>query len=166
MATESNRCYVYDTFFSLNKSNKMKAAEIELRYKNINQNRIVLTRSDQVYQLIIQHYNMESIELFEVVNVIFLNRANHVLGVLKIAQGGTAAAYVDSKLIFATALKAAASSIILVHNHPSGNLKPSQEDISLTENIKKAGATLHIALVDHLIISSESYYSFADNAMI
>ena len=72
----------------------------------------------------------------------------------------------DPKVIFAAAIKSAASSIILAHNHPSGNLRPSSADISLTRKIKAGGELLDIAVSDHLIISREGYYSFADEGLM
>lgn len=97
---------------------------------------------------------------------LLLNRANKALGFSKISIGGTAGTVVDIKVIFQTALKSNASSIILCHNHPSGNLKPSEADIKITRSIKEAGKLMDIPLADHLIITDESYYSFADEGMI
>ena len=92
--------------------------------------------------------------------------ANVVLGVFQVAQGGINSAVVDAKLVYGPALKAAATSIILVHNHPSGSLKPSQQDIRLTHNLRSAGEILQIKLLDHLIISTRGYYSFLDEGML
>ena len=97
---------------------------------------------------------------------LLLNRANKALGFSKISVGGTTGTIVDIKVIFQTALKSNASSIILCHNHPSGNLKPSEADIKITRSIKEAGKLMDIPLADHLIITDESYYSFADEGMI
>ena len=72
----------------------------------------------------------------------------------------------DPKLIFAAALKACASSIILAHNHPSGNLKPSQSDIDLTRKLKDGGKLLEIQMLDHIIVTTEGYYSFADEGLV
>jgi DNA repair protein RadC len=91
-----------------------------------------------------------------------LNRANKVLGVLEISSGGISGTVADPKLIFAAALKAGASGLILSHNHPSSNLKPSQADISLTKKVKEGGTLLEIFVLDHIIVTSEGYYSFAD----
>lgn len=98
--------------------------------------------------------------------VILLNRANKALGFSKISTGGITGTVVDTKIVFQTALKSNATSIILCHNHPSGNLQPSGADNKLTKNLKEAGKIMDISLVDHLIITDESYYSFADEGMI
>ena len=97
---------------------------------------------------------------------ILLNRANKALGFSKISSGGTGGTVVDTKVVFQTALKSNATAIIICHNHPSGNLKPSGADIKITNNIKEAGKIMDITLVDHLIITDESYFSFADEGMI
>ena len=95
-----------------------------------------------------------------------LNRANRVLGIIEISTGGISGTVADPKLVFTAALKSAASSIVLAHNHPSGNLSPSQADINLTRKLKSAGESLDIAVVDHIILTSESYFSFADEGLI
>jgi len=98
--------------------------------------------------------------------ILLLNRANKVLGKERISHGGISGTVADSKIIFKVALDKMASSIILIHNHPSGNLKPSGPDISLTKKIKEAGQILEISVLDHLIIAENSYYSFADDGKI
>lgn len=94
------------------------------------------------------------------------SRNDRLIEICEVSSGGMAGTVADPKLIFSTALKAGASSIILSHNHPSGNLKPSQADIALTQKIIKAGSFLDIAVLDHIIITSEGYYSFADEALL
>ncbi len=95
-----------------------------------------------------------------------LTRSNQVIGIVSISQGGLSGTVADPKLIFAAALKASASSIILSHNHPSGNLKPSDADIRLTRKMKEAGQFLDLPVLDHIILTQESYYSFADEGML
>lgn len=95
-----------------------------------------------------------------------LNRANKVIGILKLSTGGTSATIAEPKLVFASSILSNASSIILAHNHPSGNLTPSQADIDLTKKLKEAGKFLEIPVLDHLIVTSEGYYSFADEGLI
>ncbi|MEP1088659.1 MAG: JAB domain-containing protein, partial [Algoriphagus sp.] len=84
------------------------------------------------------------------------------LGIVNISSGGTAGTVVDVKLVYAAAIKANSSSVILAHCHPSGNLLPSEQDKRLTQRIKKAGEILDIPVLDHLIMTAEGYYSFAD----
>lgn len=98
--------------------------------------------------------------------IILLNRANQVLGWYKVSEGGMSGTVVDPKLIFSIALKGLSSSLILAHNHPSSNLKPSNEDINLTKRLKEAGALLEIPVLDHLILTTDGYYSFGDEGMM
>jgi DNA repair protein RadC len=98
--------------------------------------------------------------------VMLLNRGNKVLGVSCISKGGIAGTVVDVKIILQTALKTNASSLIVSHNHPSGNLVASREDIKVTEKLKNACQLLDLSLLDHLIISDEEYLSLADEGML
>lgn len=98
--------------------------------------------------------------------LIFLNRANKVIKKHPVSKGGVAGTVVDAKMIFKPALENLASSVILCHNHPSGNRTPSQEDIALTRKIKEAGRALDISIHDHIIIANDTYYSFADEGLI
>ncbi|WP_436517749.1 RadC family protein [Ekhidna sp. To15] len=98
--------------------------------------------------------------------LILLKRNNEVIKKEMLSRGGVSGTVVDAKIIFKKALEEMASGLILAHNHPSGNLKPSQEDIHLTKRLKEAGKTLEIGVLDHLIITDHSYYSFADESMI
>ncbi|MBO6496056.1 MAG: DNA repair protein RadC [Roseivirga sp.] len=94
--------------------------------------------------------------------VIMLNRSNHIIHKRNISQGGVSGTVADPKLIFKKALDDLASGIILVHNHPSGNLQPSQADRQLTKKIVEAGKLLEIPVLDHIIFADNGYYSFAD----
>ncbi|WP_010602115.1 JAB domain-containing protein [Pedobacter agri] len=98
--------------------------------------------------------------------MILLNRQNRVLGLIDISTGGVSGTILDPKIIFSIALKANTSAIILCHNHPSGNIQPSQSDIRLTNQLKEGGKLLEILVWDHLIITNENYYSFADDGMM
>ncbi|NQV52274.1 MAG: DNA repair protein RadC [Flavobacteriales bacterium] len=98
--------------------------------------------------------------------IVLLDRANHVIDTVRISQGGVAGTVADAKLIFRSALERLASGIILAHNHPSGNLNPSQADIQLTKNLKTSGKLLEISVLDHLIVAENSFYSFADEGLI
>jgi DNA repair protein RadC len=94
--------------------------------------------------------------------ILLLNQASHVIGKHRISSGGVTGVTVDAKMIFRPAIEALACSLVLVHNHPSGQLKPSQKDIELTHRLKQAGKTLDIRIVDHLIVARSGYYSFSD----
>jgi len=125
-----------------------------------------IASSADIFKIASSVFDSETIEYKESFYVLHLNQGNKVLGWTKISEGGVAGTYVDAKVVFSSALLANASLIILCHNHPSGNLRPSQADIDLTRKIKKAGELLDIVVLDHLIITSESYYSFADECMM
>ena len=99
-------------------------------------------------------------------HVLLLSRSNIVIRKEFVSRGGVSGTVVDPKIVFKIAVEHLASSIILCHNHPSGNLKPSNEDISLTKKIKEAGTLLEIPILDHLIISDSGYFSFADEGMM
>lgn len=107
--------------------------------------------------------NLDHVEEFR---ILCLNRANKVLGWACISSGGMSGTVADPKVIFQIALKSCASSIILGHNHPSGNLKPSESDIRLTKKLKNAGVSLDLPVLDHIILTSDAYYSFADEGML
>lgn len=107
-----------------------------------------------------------TLEIFECFYVFFLNRGNRVCGWSQISKGGTAGTVADPKLIFRRALACGASGMILAHNHPSGNLTPSQADIDLTKKIKQGGQLLEIQVLDHMILTPSNYFSFADEGII
>jgi len=99
-------------------------------------------------------------------SILLLDRANQIIGEKNISKGGLSATVVDPKKIFSIALENKASNIILCHNHPSGNLKPSQQDNSITEKIVNAGKLLEINILDHIIIGKNSYFSYADEGQL
>lgn len=122
--------------------------------------------SSDCYEILIHYWDDNKIELLEEFKVLFLNRSNRVLQIISISQGGITGTVADPRLILASALKVASCSIVLSHNHPSGNLKPSRADEELTQKIKCAAAYHDIKILDHLIISTEGYYSFADEGLL
>lgn len=97
---------------------------------------------------------------------IFLNQKNKVIQTKQLTSGGISSSIVDIRVLYKTALEVFAVGIIVAHNHPSGNLKPSQEDLKITKQISDAGNILNIKLLDHLILSQTSYFSFADENFI
>ncbi len=98
--------------------------------------------------------------------VLFLNRSNKVIDRMKLSQGGISGTVTDVRIIMKKAVENLASGIIVCHNHPSGNLVPSESDTKITRKIREAGNLMDIQLLDHLIISDRNYYSFADNGLI
>ena len=146
----------------------MQVAEVQLIYKSKVKAslRPKITKSQDAFQVLKEHWNYETIEFIEEFKIMLLSRANRVLGLIDISLGGTSGTVADPKVIFAAAIKSNASGIILIHNHPSGNLRPSQADIELTRKIKSGGQILDIGVLDHIIITSESFFSFTDEGMI
>ena len=98
--------------------------------------------------------------------ILFLNRSNKVITQMKLSQGGISGTVTDVRIVMKKAIECLASGIIVCHNHPSGNLNPSESDSKITQKIKEAGSLMDIQLLDHLIISDKDYYSFADNGVL
>lgn len=149
-------------------SQENRIAEVELIYKcKIPYSaRTTITCSKDTYSILLSNWNPNKIELQEQFKVLLLNRSNAVLGIAEISMGGITGTVVDIRLILSTALKANATSLILCHNHPSGNLNPSVADEKITTKVKTAAAFLDINVLDHIILSSEGYFSFADEGRI
>ncbi len=124
--------------------------------------RVKITDSQTAFDVIYPHLGDLNHEEFW---VIFLNRANAVIGKQNISKGGVSGTVVDPKVVFKMAVQFPASGIILAHNHPSGNLKPSQADHQLTRKLKEAGKALDIPVLDHLIIGERDYFSFVDEGV-
>ncbi len=97
---------------------------------------------------------------------IFLNNSNKVIHISRLTQGGISQSIVDVRILFKTALEHFSTGVIIAHNHPSGSLKPSKEDINITQKIKEAGKILNIQLLDHIIITQNSYFSFSDAGLL
>ncbi len=107
-----------------------------------------------------------SLSLYECFYVILLTRQNRVKAWVKISQGGLSGTVADSKLILCCALKALCSNIILAHNHPSGNMEPSKADQRLTERLKAGAKLIDINVLDHIILTEDNHYSFADSGVM
>lgn len=118
-----------------------------------------ITGSRQIYELMRPDLHDESVEQ---VYLLLLNRTNGLIKKERVSQGGTSASVVDPKVVFRFALEQGAHSLILIHNHPSGNLQPSESDKRLTQRLQKIGKELEIRLLDHLIYTDQGYFSFAD----
>lgn len=148
------------SFYSVN--------EVEIVYKNKipYQDRIQINQSSTAYEILRQYWDENRIELVEQFKILLLDRRHHCLGVSEIATGGITGCVVDPRIVFATALKTRASGLILAHNHPSGNLKPSEADIALTRKLMQGGKLLEISVLDHLIVTPHKYCSFADDGLM
>ncbi|RXM50008.1 MULTISPECIES: RadC family protein [unclassified Chryseobacterium] len=145
----------------------VKVTELLVSYSNNNINpEQKISNSDDSYDIAMNLWNLNTIQIQEEVKVIFLNDALMVLGCYSLSKGGISSSIVDIRLILSVALKAIATGIILVHNHPTGNLKPSKADLDITKKLKSACDVMGINLLDHLIISKESYFSFSDEGLL
>jgi len=140
--------------------------EITLKYKTGEQKKAKIANSQDCYDVLKVFFDQDTIELNESFFALYLNRNNKTIGWLKVSQGGISGTVVDIRLILTTALKCVASAVILAHNHPSGNAKPSQNDINLTNKVIKAGEIMDIRVLDHLIITDKEFYSMADENLI
>lgn len=147
---------------------KYQVAEIQLTYKsNVKPSlRPRIECSRDAYNVFVESWDDTKLELVEQFKVMLMNRANKVLGIFEVSTGGTSGTVADPKLIFAAAIKSGACGMILAHNHPSGNLQPSQADRELTRKLKDGGTLLEIQVLDHVVLTAEGYYSFADEGLI
>ena len=154
-------------FYTMKKT-VTQTAEIQVSYRPTITNKPVILSPLDAYHLFIEFFPLETIQLQERFLILYLNRANRALGIYPLSVGGMSGTLVDIRLILSVGLKIAASSMMLAHNHPSGNLQPSRQDIELTSKIKEAGKLVEIILLDHLIISAAKwdYYSMADEGYI
>lgn len=126
-------------------------------------NREKITSSNDIYEIF--HPILADLP-HEEFWILLLNRSNKVIDRQKISQGGISGTVTDIRLMMKAALDKLASSIVLTHNHPSGNIKPSDADISITQKVKESGKLMDITLLDHIIITDGSYFSFADEGLI
>lgn len=145
-----------------------EVAEIQLSYKSKVKAslRPKITCSKDAEQVLRRVWDNDKLEFVEQFKILLTNRADRVLGVFDVSLGGMVGTVADPKVIFACALKAAACGIILAHNHPSGNLTASQADIDLTKKLSLGGKFLEISVLDHIISTSEAYFSFADEGLL
>ena len=141
-------------------------AEIQVSYNPSKFFNFKIEDSRKSFELILQKWEQDRIEMQEEVKVLLLNRNNKVLGIYALAKGGITSCVVDVRIILAVALKALATGIILVHNHPSGNLNPSTDDKKITEQLNSSCKLMGITLLDHLIITKDDYFSFADEGLL
>lgn len=143
-------------------------AEVQLIYKSkvpASQRRKISCSRD-ANDLLKENWNSDTLEHCEEFKILLLTRSNAVLGIMAVSKGGISGTVTDVRIILQAALKSNASGLIVCHNHPSGNLNPSESDTKITQKIKEAGNIMDIQLLDHLIITGEDYYSFADNGLL
>jgi DNA repair protein RadC len=150
----------------LTTSHLFQICEISVNYSSKVKpgNRPKIAGSRDCYDLVLPLW--DDLEYCESFACLLMNRANRVLGIALVSKGGISGTVADPKVIFQHALKANASCLILLHNHPSGNTNPSEADIHLTRKLVEGGKLLDLAVLDHLIVTTDGYYSFADEGLI
>ena len=147
---------------------KLPEIEISIKYKGTKKTELKAIKSSQdIYNIIKPLFNENTIEWTEEMILICLSRANKVIGYYKVSSGGVAGTYIDPKVIFTIALNCAGTcNLILSHNHPSGNLSPSDADDQITKKLQTAAALFDMKILDHLILTNEGYYSYCDEGKI
>ncbi len=147
--------------------NKVNEIRISYREKIRTSKSDAIKSSDDAAKLIYKNWDESTIGLHESFKVLLLNNSNKIKGIYQLSSGGITGTLVDLRILFAVILKTLSVGVILVHNHPSGKLKPSEADKQLTTKIKDAAKLFDVNILDHLIIvPNGNYYSFADNGML
>ena len=141
-----------------------KIKEFTIKSNGVELESCKIESADDANEYIRKFYN--DIDVFESFFLLILNRANNVVGYAKISQGGVCGTVVDTKIIAKYCVDTLASAVILAHNHPSGNLKPSSADINITKKIKSTLELFDCKVLDHVILTTDNYYSFANENMI
>jgi len=145
-------------------SKDLIVAELQLRLKKSKVKSVKIGCSSDLVAMVRPFFSC--INYQEEMKVVHLDHYLQVVGIQSISVGGQTSCIVDKRIIFGGALMSAATSIVLVHNHPSGNLSPSAQDKSMTKEMVEAGKLLDIKVIDHLILTEESYFSFSDEDII
>src|ERR1035437_10001774 len=151
------------------KTTQTNIAEVCLIYKSKVKpsDRKKISSSFDAHKIFMENWNPDTIEHVEEFKILLMNRSNSVLGIMDVSKGGISGCVVDNRIIFQAAIKANASGIIVCHNHPSGNLNPSESDSKITQKIKEAGNLMDIQLLDHIILTMDGeFFSFADQGIL
>ena len=143
-------------------------AELEVSYKSkrTREQRIPIRCSQDVDRFLRTIWNEKTLELVEEFYVICLNGSHEAIGWVKVSTGGLNSTSIDPRIIFGVALQTASTAIIVAHNHPSGSLEPSRQDKEVTKMLKDAGKILNIKVLDHIILTKDSSYSFEEHGML
>lgn len=140
--------------------------EVELTYKSTSKSRSKIYSSEDAYKYLLPTYKEGTICYKEYFKVLFLNQSNQVLGYTLISEGGITETCADVRVILQAALLTNSVTIILAHNHPSGSMKPSRQDMEITKQVKDAAQLMRIKVLDHIILTDTGYYSFADEGQL
>jgi DNA repair protein RadC len=147
------------------KTYKSNIDQYFLRKEKADLKRVQVTNSEIAYKYIKEFY-FNDIEIYESFFILIVNRANTTIGFAKISQGGTAGTVIDVKIIAKYCIEGLAHGVILAHNHPSGNIKPSEQDKQITSTTKNALSLFDIKVLDHIILTEDNYFSFSDEGLI
>lgn len=142
-----------------------KAIEYKITGERREFDRVKITNSRQAYNYALNFWRGD-IGVYESTFVLLVDRGNNSLGYAKISQGGISGTVVDIRIILKYAIENLATGIFLFHNHPSGNLRPSPQDTNITKKLREAGRWMDIFVLDHIIVTEENYFSFADEGII
>ena len=140
--------------------------EVELSYKPKFKNLHKIVSSEDAYKYLLPTYKEGTICYKEYFKVLFLNQSNQVLGYTLISEGGITETSVDVRIILQAALLTNSVALVLAHNHPSGNPRPSRQDMDITKQVKEAARLMRITVIDHLILTDAGYYSFSDEGQL
>lgn len=145
----------------------VRLAEVQMSYKKGRGVRTPrITQSGEMYEWLMRMWDEDTIEYFESAKLMLMNNNLRCLGIVPLSAGGLNETLVDVRIIMQAALIGNASLIVLAHNHPSGSLRPSKDDDRLTERVKKACDIMNIKFLDHLIVTTDGYYSYNDEGRI
>lgn len=147
------------------KTYKSNIPQISLAYKSSDIPKAKITKSREASEYARQFY-FDDLHLYESFFILLLNKANNTIGWVKISQGGVSGTVADPKIIAKYAVESLASSVILIHNHPSGNIRPSEADKRLTKQVSEGLRLLDIAVLDHIIIGEDKFFSFTDEGLV
>jgi len=143
----------------------MKAKKFDLKATDSEFTKVKITGSESAEKFIRQFYG-DDLEIFESFFILLLNRANETIGYAKISQGGIVGTVVDKKILLKYVVESLASGVILAHNHPSGNTNPSEADLRITKDLQQLCNLVDSEVLDHVILTADSFYSFADNGKL
>jgi DNA repair protein RadC len=146
-------------------TNKSKEYSLCIKAKNSSFENVQIINSS-LSASYARNFFKDDIEIYESVFIMLLSKSNHTIGWVKISQGGTSSTVIDVKIVAKYAIDCLASAVVLVHNHPSGNLMASEADKEITQKVKKALELLDVRLLDHIILTKNSYYSLDDNNLM
>ncbi len=147
--------------------NNISEVKLVYRTKVKASDRLQIKCSKDAFDIFMGSWDLDSIEHIEEFKLMLLTRSNKVLGIASISKGGINGTVTDVRIILQYAIKSNASGIIICHNHPSGNLNPSESDTAITRKVKESCNLMDLQLLDHLIITADdTYYSFADNGLL